>query len=400
MSSSTSQSRAGAAAAVVCLAVGMLAGAWDARLGERVIEHARAAQLLSEMALVVGLFCTGLRISAPFDGATWRVPLRLGLLTLPVTVLLIAGVASVFLGLSFAQALLLGAILGPTDPVLASDLKVPTADRGDGVRFALAAEGALSSTLALPIVLFALGACGHEDLGPLALRWLALDVLWALPSGALLGWLIGSLGAHALTRLEAGGSDGRLGLTELTLFASVVALTYGVSVLAHANGFVAVLGAGIALARGGAPWPHTRARWLSITSQPRLARTLSASAERVGRLAELAMVIVLGALLTLSSVHPALIVFALLVLVAVRPLAARLALIRSGGVELERQLVAWFGIRGVASIYYAMFAVGQGLGAGAARELTAITLVVLASSIAMHGLTAVPLASKPAGQQG
>ncbi len=399
MPSSTSHSRAVAAAAVVCLAVGMLAGAWDASLGERAIEHARAAQLLSEMALLVCLFCTGLRISAPFDFATWRMPLRLGLLTLPVTVVLVAGAANVFLGLPFAQALLLGAILGPTDPVLASDLKVPTADRGDAVRFALTAEGALSSTLALPIVLFAIGVSGHHDLGPLALRWLGLDVVWALASGALLGWLVGGLGAHALARLDMHGSGSQLGLTGLILFASVVALTYGVSVLAHANGFVAVLGAGMALARGGAPWPRTRARWLGASAQPRFARTLGSSAGRVGRLAELAMVIVLGALLTISRVRPALILFALAVLVGVRPLAARLALVGCRGAELERQLVAWFGIRGVASIYYAMFAVEQGLGASAASELTAITLAVLATSIALHALTALPLASTPAGQQ-
>jgi sodium/hydrogen antiporter len=399
MSSSTSHSRAVAAAAVVCLALGMLAGVWDASLGERAMEHTGAAQLLAEVALLVCLFCTGLRMSVPLDLATWRVPLRLGLLTLPVTVVLVAGTAKVFLGLPLAQALLLGAILAPTDPVLASDLKVPTADRGDAVRFALTAEGALSSSLALPIVLFALGVCGHHDLGPLAFRWLALDVLWALASGALLGGLIGGLGAHVLAQLDMRGSVSQLGLAELTLFASVVALTYGVSVLAHANGFVAVLVAGIALATGGPPWPRARARWLGGAAKPRFARSLGSSAGRVGRLAELAMVIVIGMLLTISRVRPALILFALLVLVALRPIAARLALLGCGGAELERQLVAWFGIRGVASIYYVMFAVEQGLDARAASELTTITFAVLATSVALHGLTALPLANKPAGQQ-
>jgi sodium/hydrogen antiporter len=399
MSSFTSHSRAPVAAAVVCLGVGMLAGAWDARLGARAMEHARSAQLLSEMALLVCLFCTGMRIAAPLDLATWRVPLRLALLTLPVTVVLVAGAANVFLGLPFAQALLLGAVLAPTDPVLASDLKIPSADREDAVRFSLTAEGALSSTLALPIVLFALGVCGHHDLGPLALRWFALDVLWALASGALLGWLLGSLGAHALARLDSRGSVSRLGLTELTLFASVFVFTCGASGLAHANGFVAVLVAGSVLARGGRVWPRARARSLSADWKPHSAVALGSAAGRVGRLAELAMVIVLGALLTIWRVRPALILFALLTLVAVRPLAARLALRGDGGAELERQLVAWFGIRGVPSMYYVMFAVEEGLGPRAATELTAITLGVLATSIALHGLTALPLANKPVGQR-
>ncbi len=399
MSSSTSHSPPPIVAAVACLAVGMLAGAWEARLGARALEHARSAELLSEAVLVVCLFCTGLRISAPLDIATWRVPLRLALLTLPVSVALVAGAASVFLGLPFAQALLLGAILGPTDPVLAADLRVPPADREDAVRFTLMAEGALSSSLALPIVLFALGLCGHHDLGPLALRWIALDVLWALACGALLGWLVGTLGAHALARLDSRGASSQLGLAELTLLASVLALTYGASALLDANGFVAVLLAGSALARGGTSWPRAPARWLRVASKPRLPRTLSSAAGRVGWLAELAMVIVLGALLTASRVRPTLILFALLVLVAVRPLAARLALGTAGRGELERQLIAWFGIRGVASMYYVMFAVEQGFGPPAATELTAITLVVLATSIALHGLTALPRANKPAGQQ-
>jgi sodium/hydrogen antiporter len=399
MSSSTSHSRAPVAAAVFCLAVGMLAGVWDAKLGTRALEHARSAQVLSEAALLVCLFCTGLRISAPLELAAWRVPLRLALLTLPATIGLIAGAANVFLGLPFTQALLLGAILAPTDPVLASDLRVPAADREEAVRFNLTAEGALGSSLALPAVLFALGVCGHHDLGPLALRFLALDVLWGLAAGALLGWLLGALAAQALARLDSRAAVGQLGLSELALLATLLAFTYGTAVLVHANGFVAALAAGVAVARGGAPWPRKAARWPQAASSRRLARSVVTAAGRVERLAELAMVILLGALLTAANVRPTLILFALLVLVAIRPLAARLGLGSAGGSELERQLIAWFGIRGIAPLYYVMFADGEGLSTPVATELTAITLGVLATSIALHGLTALPLGKKPAGQQ-
>jgi sodium/hydrogen antiporter len=400
MSSSTSHTRAPVAAAVVCLAVGMLAGAWDARLGVHALEHARAAQVLSEMVLLVCLFCTGLRIAVPLDLTAWRVPLRLAAFTLPATIVLVAVAANAFLGLPFPQALLLGAILGPTDPVLASDLKLSSAPREESLRFALTAEGALSSTFALPFVLFALGLCGQHDLGPFALHWIALDLLWALAAGVLVGWLLGALGAHGLSRLESRGAAGHLGLTELLLLASVLALTYSISVLLHANGFLAVFAAGSSLARGGVLRMRPGAPWRRVLVTPRLTRALSSAAARVERLAELAMVIVLGALLTVSSVRPSLILFALLVLIAVRPVAARLGLGRAGGGELDRQLIAWFGIRGVASMYYAMFAVDEGLSTPVAAELTAVTLVVLATSIALHALTALPLAKKPAAQQG
>jgi len=394
MSSSTSYNRA-PVAAVVCLGIGVLAGAWGARVGTRALEHARAVQLLSEAALIVCLFCTGLRISTPLDLAAWRVPLRLAIVTLPATVALIAGTANVFLGLPFAQALLLGAVLGPTDPVLVSDLEVRAPDEEQAVRFTLTAEGALSSGFALPLVLFALGVSGHRDLGPLALRWLTLDVIWSLAAGALLGALAGVLGSQALARFgprnPAGASE--LGFGEVTLFAALVALVYGASVLVHANGFVAVLAAGTTLARGGAPWVRSAAT-------PRMARALACAAGRVERLAELAMVIVLGALLAVSRVRPALVLFALLVLVAIRPLAARLGLGASGASEPQRRLIAWFGIRGVASLYLVMFCVGEGLSTSVASELIAITLAVLATSIAVHGLTAFPLAKRPIDQRG
>jgi len=400
MSSSTSHTRASVAAAVVCLAAGMLAGAWEARLGAHALEHARAAQVLSETALLVCLFCTGLRISAPLDLATWRVPLGLAAVTMPVTIGLVAVAANAFFGMSLPQALLLGAILAPTDPVLASDLKLSSAGGEEGVRFALTAEGALSSALALPLVLFALGLCGRHDLGPLALHWLAFDLLWGLASGALLGALIGVLGAHALARLESRGPSGELGLTELLLFACVIAFSYGASVLLHANGFLAVLAAGGSLARGGLLSMRPGPPWRRLLAGQKLTRALSSAAARIERLAELAIVIVLGALLTVSSVHPALILFALLVIVVVRPVAARLGVGRAGASELERQLIAWFGIRGVACMYYAMFAVGEGFSTPVATELTAVTLAVLATSIALHALTALPLAKRPAAAHG
>ncbi|MGH8325798.1 MAG: cation:proton antiporter, partial [Steroidobacteraceae bacterium] len=107
-------------------------------------------------------------------------------------------------------------------------------------------------------------------------------------------------------------------------------------------------------------------------------------------------VALLGALLVISATRAALILFALLVLVAVRPVAARLGL-RNAAAGIDRHAVAWFGIRGVASVYCLMFAIDQNLSPAFANKLAAITLTVLAISIALHGLTALPLGNHPAG---
>ncbi len=340
--------------------------------------------------MLVCLFCTGLGLCAPLDLAVWRLPLRLAAITLPVTVALIAGAANVLFGIPLEQAVLLGAILGPTDPALAACFRLPATSGEEGIRFALVTEGALGSSLTLPVVLFALGLCGHHDLGPFALRWLAVDVVWAVGGGALLGWAAGAMAARALARLD---SRGQIGFPEGLLFVCVVVVTDGAAFLLHANGFVAVLVAGSALARGGVLRPRAGAA-------RRLARPLAAGAGRVEGLAELAIVAVLGALVAVSGVHAALVLFALLVLVAVRPIAARLGLGATPGTEVERHFIAWFGMRGVASMYYLMFSVDQSLGVPAARELAAITLTVLATSIALHALTSLPLGKRAAGERG
>lgn len=109
--------------------------------------------------------------------------------------------------------------------------------------------------------------------------------------------------------------------------------------------------------------------------------------------------VVLGALLAATRVHAELVLFALLVLVAVRPIAARLGLGASPGAEHDRQFIGWFGMRGVASMYYLMFSVDQTPSASLAGEIAAITLTVLGASIALHGLTSLPLGKQPAGQQ-
>src|SRR5579872_296676 len=100
-------------AAVICLALGTVAGACGARLVPHPSDHAHLLAALSETALIVCLFCVGLRLRAPLEWRLWRTPLHLASVTLAVTMVLITGAANVLLSFSFAQALLLGAILAP-----------------------------------------------------------------------------------------------------------------------------------------------------------------------------------------------------------------------------------------------------------------------------------------------
>lgn len=394
--------------ATVFLLAGLAAGLLAARFGgfpPLELEHARTAQVLAEAALVVGLYCAGLRATEPLTFAAWRVPLRLAAITLPVTAALTAGAARVLLGLPIEQALILGVVLAPTDAVAASRLELPEAGGSAQVRSTLAAEGALSSSLTLPLLLLVTGLEGAHDLGPLGARWLALDVIWALAGGALLGTLVGALCARALARLDSRGEAGWLALL---CAASALVSTYGAALVLQVNGLAAAFAAGSALARGRLPWQRARAPGAS-----RLARRLGAGADRLERALEPAAALLIGVLFAGSQVRPAPVLFALALLVAVRPLAARLGIgagssgkqgPRAGqpeqaGAEAERQALAWFGVRGIASLYFLSLALDATGGAGG-DELVATTLAVLATSIALHGVTALPLGKRPAGAQG
>jgi NhaP-type Na+/H+ or K+/H+ antiporter len=140
---------------------------------------------VGEMVLLASLFCVGLRLRTPFEWRSWRAPLRLSTLTMLATATFVAAAANVLFDMSFLQALLIGAVLAPTDAVLASEIHVPTDGDHDSVPFTLAAEGAITSALAAPLVLVVLGFLGLNDTGSGALGSLTLAVVWSVSGGAV-----------------------------------------------------------------------------------------------------------------------------------------------------------------------------------------------------------------------
>jgi NhaP-type Na+/H+ or K+/H+ antiporter len=230
---------------------------------------------------------------------------------------------------------------------------------------------------------------GHHELGPLALRWLTLDLVWAVTAGLALGCAVGAAASYARVRLDL---PRQAGILELLLLLSAIALAYGGAFVIHGSGFLAVLSAGSMLARGGRLWPPA----VPMRSLP---RSLASIAGQIERGTELVIVALVGALLATSQMRVALFLFALLVLIGVRPIGVRIGVSGLATSDFTRRMVGWFGVRGIASVYYLAYAIEQGLGASFASELTAITLAVLATSIALHALTALPL-QWPVDQKG
>jgi len=347
----------------------------------------------SEVAVLISLFAVGLKLGLPFSDRGWRLPARLAIVSMTMTVAMIAAIGMAGLGLSLGASILLGAILAPTDPVLASDVQVVEASDRDRLRFSLTGEGALNDGAAFPFVMLGLGLLGLHDLGTGGWRWLAVDVLWATVGGLLIGGALGTLVGRLVVYLRS-RHKASVGLDEF-LALGLIALTYGLAVLSHTYGFLAVLAAGIALQR--------------VTERPgEVARTASADLmqevqgfnEQLERIAEVAIVLAIGGMLAYTYLHASAVWFVLVLLLVVRPVSVWVGLLGAPVSRDQRVLISWFGIRGIGSIYYLMFAINHGLPRALAEELIALTLAMVAASIVVHGISVTPVMSAYARRKG
>jgi NhaP-type Na+/H+ or K+/H+ antiporter len=394
-------------ASMFYLAVGY--GLGSAGLGLMSADPRQIAGVLervAEVALLISLFSVGLKLGLPLSSHHWRLPLRLAFVSMTLTVGLIALVGIFWLGLPLGAAVLLGGILAPTDPVLASDVQVEEPCDPDRLRFSLTGEGGLNDGAAFPFVMLGLGLLGLHELGSWGWRWLSVDVLWAFAGGLLigsgLGAMIGKLVVYLRTRhQEAVGLDEFLAL-------GLVALAFGVAQLAAASGFLAVFAAGLALQRvkersrrqkapdEGPAGLQGKEAHLAVATHPNLASAYMMQAvrgfnEQLERIAELVIVLAVGAMLAYIRVDLATTGFIALLFFGLRPLAVWLGLLGAPVSGDQRVLIAWFGIRGIGSIYYLMFALNHGLSGDLAEQTINITLSVVAASIIVHGISVTPL---------
>ncbi|MEJ7902367.1 MAG: cation:proton antiporter, partial [Thermomicrobiales bacterium] len=138
---------------------------------------------LAELAVIVSLFTAGLKLRLEWRDPRWRLPARLAVLSMVLTVVMIAVAGVVGLGLSVGAAILLGAVLAPTDPVLASEVEVDSPQDLDVLRIGLTGEAGLNDGTAFPFVMLGLGVLGLHELGAFGWQWVAVDLVWAVAGG-------------------------------------------------------------------------------------------------------------------------------------------------------------------------------------------------------------------------
>ena len=146
-------------------------------------KHSKLLEHVAEAVVLLSLFTSGMKMSFGLDTGRWLPPLRLAVLSMLVTVALVAATGVWLLGLPLGAAVLLGGILAPTDPVLAADVHVANTRDRDAIRFSLTGEAGLNDGTAFPFVMLGLGLLGLHEIGAFGWRWLAVDVVWATAAG-------------------------------------------------------------------------------------------------------------------------------------------------------------------------------------------------------------------------
>ncbi|MGK2950857.1 MAG: cation:proton antiporter [Thiobacillus sp.] len=406
--------------AIVYLAVGLLVGPTVLNLFHfNPLKESALLEVLTEVVVLISLFSAGVKMPVPFSFARWRTPVLLASVSMAVSVGLVAAFAYYLLGLPLGAGVLLGAILAPTDPVLATDVQTRHPGDRDQLRFTLTCEAGMNDGSAFPFVMLGMGLLGLHELGEFGLRWALVDVLWATAAAIAIGVMSGAALAYLAHKLR--GHPPRHKLMDDFLGLGLIGVVYGLSVWADAWGFLAVFFAAVALRQTELKLASTDQDGIDMNSavqekpaarqtdhiEPEAENAVPDAApaptvsegslvfkEHLERLSELVLILLIGGTLFLDSWNWRAVGLALFLFLVARPASVFVGLLGTRTAWPIRGMVGWFGVRGIGSLYYLMFAIQHGLPEDMALDLIQLTLIAVTLSILVHGTSVKPLMSR------
>ncbi|QLE58722.1 sodium:proton antiporter [Nostoc sp. TCL26-01] len=375
--------------AIIYLVVGIILGPYGwglIQFRRDDVFNADLLERLTEFVVIVSVFSCGLKIIYPLKYKVWNITARLIGLLMPISILALALVGRLFLGMNWGEAILLGAILAPTDPVLASEVQLTDTNDRDELRFGLTSEGGLNDALAFPFVYFGLYAIKDDNWNNWFKAWVTVDLIWAIAAGIVMGFLVAKTVVWIDQRVQKRRSADIL--MEDFVAISIILLTYSLTEIVNGYGFLAVFIAGLVVQH-------------SYTN-PEKPLTQLEFIERLEKLLEVATILLLGSILLwqpiVNYMNQSLIVIVFLFLI-IRPIGAWVSTIGKRPLDSPRRrlhpgtrwLIGWFGIRGVGSLYYLAYAFGHGLKGEVAEQIAWITYTTIVVSVIIHGISATPL---------
>lgn len=332
---------------------------------------------LTELVVIISLMGSGLKIDRPFSLKNWNLPLRLVSITMLLSIGAITGLAWYFLGFDLPSSLLLGAVLAPTDPVLAADVQVagPHENKRDDVRFALTAEAGMNDGLAFPftwlaIILAQIALNGEGSV----IDWLLTDLLYKIAVGALAGFGLGRLLAYLLFRKTEQKSLMEMENGFIALAATL--FIYAFTEIIHGYGFLAVFVGAVTLR--------------NYEMEHEFHKQLHAFTDQIERILVAIVLILFGGSLVsgiLSELSGPMVILGLAFVFLVRPVAGYLGLLGTDLHPRQRAAISFFGIKGIGSFFYLAFALSKTDFAYAEEIWSLVAFTVLISALT-HGATA------------
>lgn len=329
-----------------------------------------AVAILVEATLVLVLFTDAIRIDLRVLRREAALPGRLLGIGLPLTIVMGAlGAALVIPGISTVEAVLLAAVLAPTDAALGqavvSDHRLPVR-----LRQSLNVESGLNDGIAVPVVTVVLAIAVAEDAGSsaawaeLAAKQVGFGLLAGVAAGAIGGWLLDS-------RVKAGAVEG---IYRQLATIAIAGAAFALAGLLDGNGFIAAFTAGLAFGH------FARSQCAGVQD----------FTEDEGELLSAITFVIFGAVLVgplLDNLTWQIAVYAVASLTVIRMVPVMISMIGSGTFFETRLFLGWFGPRGLASILFALVVVEE-LHTPAGETIFAVAAWTVLASVFAHGVTA------------
>jgi len=328
---------------------------------------------ISEAIVIISLMGAGLKIGKNYSIKDWKIPFRLILITMPLTMIAVYFLASEFLLMSIPASILLAAALAPTDPVLAAEVQINDAssDKNNAVEFSLTAEAGINDGLAFPFIFLAvLIADSKLEFS----HWFLDKFLLKIFIGCLTGYIIGTSVGYLIERLpRIRGISNPHGFVSL----SITFMTYGIAELLHGYGFLAVFIAALSI------------RYREEV-EGSIKEKMHDFVEEMEKLLLVIWILIFGGsllngILNIASWKGA--VFAGIFVLVIRPVAGYLGLWKSDLNGIQKLAISFCGIRGIGSIFYLSWAFLQSDRFVEKNIIYSVAAFVILFSIVIHGLT-------------